>query len=352
MNKPTIQISHLPRTYDLLLKKFALLVIGIFFTTIGAMPSYANIPLSHSSYHIPDTLTTYQDAIQDGGPPPDGIPSIDNPKFLPADQVDLEPGEPIIGVKINGTARAYPQSIVVHHEIVNDTVADQPISVTYCPLTATAQGFKRGDTTLGVSGKLLNSNLVMYDRAEETYFSQILATGVKGTRSGESLEEINLVWTTWERWQNKHPKTQVLSENTGYVRNYDNDPYGGYNPKSGYYAGGETMFPLLHESNQYEAKTMVLGARTNQRSVFTTMDRLRDKQVVTSDNFLVVYDPILDTGYVYERPQREVVPRENNRYSYGSQTYAPGQLPLKSHVSVEAFFFAWQAFYPDSERAD
>lgn len=141
------------------------------------------IPLAPRAYLLGDDIDTYASFMMSGGPPPDGIPSIDKPQFVSASRARLDPGDLVIGFHHAGEARAYPQKILVHHEIVNDRVGDLNIAITYCPLTATAQGFERGSTTLGVSGQLLNSNLVMYDRESGTLFPQIAATGVRGEKA-------------------------------------------------------------------------------------------------------------------------------------------------------------------------
>lgn len=104
-----------------------------------------------------------------GGPPKNGISSIDEPQFLTPAEVDyLDPGDPVFGVARNGVAKAYPQEILVQHEIVNDVLDGDPVTVSYCPLTGTVQGFERSETTFGVLGRLINNNLVTFDRATET----------------------------------------------------------------------------------------------------------------------------------------------------------------------------------------
>lgn len=311
----------------------------------------APLPFADTPYVLGDAIERYVDFLMSGGPPPDGIPAIDEPRFVDAGQVDLDPGDMVIGFVHEGEARAYPHDIVVHHEIVNDRVGGLSVAITYCPLTATAQGFKRGDTTLGVSGQLLNSNLVMFDRESRSYFAQIAATGVKGEHRGKTLTEVDVVWTTWGRWRAVHPATRVLTDRTGYLRNYDRDPYGSYNPVRGYYAQDRTIFPLLHESGRYHKKEMVVGGRTSERSVYFVLDELASDRVQSTENFLAVYDEALGTGYIYatdgETPQVSV--REDGTYEVDGQAYAPGALPLQPVIPIEAFFFAWHAFYPDSE---
>lgn len=173
-----------------------------------------------------ETLVLHHDAesfmenMMSGGPPPDGIPSIYRPEFVAPDQVELDPGDLVIGLNYQGVVRAYPQRILVYHEIVNHEIGGENLAVTYCPLTATAHAFKSGSTTLGVSGRLVNSNLVMYDRDTGSLWPQIGGTAVAGARKGETLEEINVHWTTWGAWLEEHPDTEVLSTNTGHARNY------------------------------------------------------------------------------------------------------------------------------------
>lgn len=142
-------------------------------------------------------LAAFRQAVRSGGPPKDGIPSIDQPRFVAADAVDLDDAARIIGLYHRGEARAYPQRILVWHEIVNDEVAGEALSITYCPLTGTALGFKRGDTEFGVSGRLVNSNLVMYDCATQSEWPHMLGGAIAGELAGRGLEELRLFWTTW-----------------------------------------------------------------------------------------------------------------------------------------------------------
>lgn len=314
----------------------------------GAEP---DLPLADTPYVLGDPIDAYADFMMSGGPPPDGIPSLDEPRFVSADEADLDAGDMVIGFTHGGEARAYPQRIVVYHEIVNDRVGELNVTITYCPLTATAQGFERGSTTLGVSGQLLNSNLVMYDRESETYISQIAATGLTGEHRGRTLVEVDVTWTTWERWRAAYPQTTVLSERTGHLRNYARDPYGRYNPVGGYYAQNGTIFPLMHDSDLYHRKEMIVGGRTSERSAYFVLEELASEGVQTTSHFLAVYDPALDTGYIYATngAAPEVSRRADATYEIDGETYSPDSLPLEPVIPVEAFFFAWNTFYPDSE---
>jgi hypothetical protein len=142
------------------------------------------------------------DEIKDGGPPPDGIPSIDNPKFVKVSQAQfVSDDDLVIGLKLNGQTKAYPLFILVWHEIVNDKLGDTPVTVTYCPLCFTTQVFERTlndtDVQFGTSGKLYNSNLVMYDRLTGSYWSQALGESIKGPLAGNELKKIPFDLVRW-----------------------------------------------------------------------------------------------------------------------------------------------------------
>ncbi|MGB0435885.1 MAG: DUF3179 domain-containing protein [Mycobacterium sp.] len=205
-------------------------------------------------------------AVMSGGPGKDGIPPIDRPRFVPARDVDyLENDAPVFALDHRGEFKAYPQSILVWHEIVNDTVAGVPLTVTYCPLTGTAVGFASppGESwTFGTTGMLVNSNLLMYDRQTESEWPQILGTAISGPRKGTALQPVPLVWTTWRAWRAAHPDSPVLSPETGALRSYGRDPYGSYTPPSGYYVEPGTYFPVRHSDDRLGDKDVVVGIRS------------------------------------------------------------------------------------------
>ena len=196
--------------------------------------------------------------IRGGGPPKDGIPSIDNPMFADVQSSQfMSDSDTVIGLEINGEAKAYPIFILVWHEIVNDKVGGTPVSVTYCPLCYTNQVFERiidgGEVEFGTSGKLYNSNLLMYDRLTESYWSQALGMAVKGELSGYQLNLIPFDVITWGDWKKLHPDTMVLTTDTGHIRSYATDPYGNY------YTEPRIMFPVEHSDDRLFPKDIIIG---------------------------------------------------------------------------------------------
>jgi Protein of unknown function (DUF3179) len=169
-----------------------------------------------------------------GGPGKDGIPAIDEPKFVSVSDGDdwLENREPIIELELEETARAYPLQILVWHEIVNDTVAGRPVAVTFCPLCNTALVFdRRVDGRVldfGTTGNLRSTDLVMYDRQTESWWQQFGGDAVVGKLAGAELELIPARIVAWEDFAARHPSGDVLSRDTGHSRAYGANPYRGY----------------------------------------------------------------------------------------------------------------------------
>jgi len=169
-----------------------------------------------------------------GGPPKDGIPSIDDPEFVSVEEADrfLDPREPVAMVELGGEVRAYPIQILIWHEIVNDEIGGEPVAVTYCPLCNSTVAFSRvvdgTPVEFGTTGMLRNSDLVMYDRRTESWWQQITAEAVVGDQTGAKLDVVPSQILSWGELQRLHPEAQVLSRETGVDRDYGTSPYGGY----------------------------------------------------------------------------------------------------------------------------
>ncbi|NIR30567.1 MAG: DUF3179 domain-containing protein [Gammaproteobacteria bacterium] len=174
------------------------------------------------------------DEIISGGPPKDGIPAIDDPNFVSAEQagVWLDAREPVIAVTLNGDARAYPLQILIYHEIVNDRIGGVPVSVTFCPLCNACIVFdRRVDQRVldfGTTGKLRKSDLVMYDRQTESWWQQFSGRAIVGDLAGTELERIPASIVAFESFERAHPDGRVLSRDTGHRRPYGRNPYRGY----------------------------------------------------------------------------------------------------------------------------
>jgi hypothetical protein len=173
------------------------------------------------------------DEFVSGGPSKDGIPAIDRPSFLPvAEARGLAPHEPVISLQIGGEARAYPLRVMIWHEIVNDTVGGTPIVVTWCPLCNSSVVFDRrvaGRTlSFGTTGKLRNSDLVMYDRETESWWQQFGGDCIVGTLVGTQLKYLPARVESVERFRARFPQGRVLMPPDPEGRDYGHNPYAGY----------------------------------------------------------------------------------------------------------------------------
>jgi hypothetical protein len=172
--------------------------------------------------------------FQDGGPPRDGIPPIDHPQpvALAAGDRFLSPREPVIAVTVGNQARAYPEQILIWHEIVNDRLSGRAIAVTYCPLCNSALVLDRrvgGRTlTFGTTGKLRDSDLVMWDRQTQSWWQQFTGTALVGGYTGTRLAPIGSQVLSWSQFKTSYPHGSVLSRDTGFDRPYGTNPYAGY----------------------------------------------------------------------------------------------------------------------------
>jgi hypothetical protein len=180
--------------------------------------------------------------IVSGGPPKDGIPAIDDPRFVAVAKADrwLDDDEPVAVVRRGGAVKAYPLQILIWHEIVNDRVGGEPISVTYCPLCNTTLAFERRFDgrvlDFGTTGRLRHSDLVMYDRQTESWWQQATGEGIVGRYAGEELTFVPAPVMRWGDVREQLPEARVLSQNTGhpaYLVRYGTNPYEGYDRRSG-----------------------------------------------------------------------------------------------------------------------
>ena len=182
--------------------------------------------------------------VLDGGPGKDGIPALDNPDFAPSSDITyVLDDDLVIGFKNGDDIRAYPHAILDWHEIINDNIGDVSVAVTYCPLTGTGIGWDRRingtETTFGVSGLLYNTNLIPYDRATDSNWSQILNESVNGSLQGEKADLIYLFETDFKTWKTMYPDSKVVSVFTGFSRTYGITPYGDYATNNDFF-----LFPV------------------------------------------------------------------------------------------------------------
>lgn len=196
--------------------------------------------------------------IVDGGPGIDGIPSIENPRFTVASDVNfLQDGRRVAGIRIGDDIRAYPHQIMDWHEIVNDSFDGQDVAVTFCPLTGTSIGIERNlggnSVEYGVSGLLFRNNLIMYDRFSTSFWSQMQLRSVGGDFGGTDASVVQVIETDWATWKEMYPNSQVLNTNTGFSRSYNDFAYGPQYTSN----DSQILFPINNNDNRLNRKDRV-----------------------------------------------------------------------------------------------
>lgn len=282
--------------------------------------------------------------IRSGGPPKDGIPSIDAPRFRPVAEEDgLDPQEPVIGLQVGGVARAYPLRVLTWHEIVNDVIAGVPVAVTYCPLCNAAIVFDRrvdGRTLeFGTTGKLRFSDLVMYDRETESWWQQFLGRAIVGTLAGKELALLPSRLEAWERFAARHPDGEVLVPNDPDLRPYGANPYVGYD---------SAAQPFLYDGSLPEgiapmAYVVAVGDQA------WSLDLLRREGRIEAGELVLTWEPgarsALDTRAIAEgRDLGNVLVR---RRTAGAGAGSGGEAALAPVAYDVTFAFVFHAFRPD-----
>ncbi len=310
--------------------------------------------------------------LASGGPPRDGIPSIDNPQFVSGSEAESNrwiSGDSIVdAVETKAGGKAYPRSITVWHEIVNDKIDTIPASLTYCPLTGSSIFYKGKAPdgswlTFGTTGLLYNSNLVMYDRQSNSMYPQILGIGISGPNKELELDRIPVTTTSWKNWKQTHPDSQVLSRRTGIYSagRYDIGPYGNYD------SSGDIFFPVAHQSSRFFPKKLVVGSRIERESVAMLKDEFRSSVVanftLSNKSLVALYDSATDYVRLFQR--------DINNKSIPSFSYSNGQITdsnsgtvwnplglgtsgplagtqLQQVSALQVMWFGWYAFHPST----
>jgi hypothetical protein len=321
--------------------------------------------------------------ILSGGPPKDGIPAINDPRFVGVEAADawLEQREPVILFRVGDDVRAYPIQIVMWHEIVNDTVGGVPLVVTFCPLCNTAIAFERTVEskvlTFGTTGRLRFSNLIMYDRQTESWWQQATGEAIAGKFTGNRLDFRPASIVSWADFRSAHPDGKVLSRKTGFSRSYGQNPYAGYDDIDN--------SPFLYEGPKtpdvLPPVARVITVDSDGEAVAYPYDILRREDVVNDTvggkPVVVLWAPgtasALDKGTVatgrdvgsaavFSRSLdgRTLTFRSEGGRIVDEQTGSEwnplgraleGELTgqqLEQVVSIDHFWFSWAAFRPDT----
>lgn len=354
------------------MNRIVIVLICIVFIILGAV--LFNYLQPSASEELPETEVTtlnedndfqiLRDNILSGGPPKDGIPPIDEPIYISVAESDyLNDEEKVFVYEADEGIFIYPQRILVWHEIVNDVIDDEQLAITYCPLTGSTICYlgdaNHPDNTYGTSGKLLNSNLVMYDRKTDSYIPQILGIGINNTLENTILPSKPIHWANWNDAKALYPHAKVLSLETGFFRDYNSDPYGSYLPdtENSYYHVGGPIFPVLNISGEFQDKKIVTGIKHGNEVIAIDPLLVRKEKYVEFKihdlDAVAIFDENLKTTRVFSRTidgqVKNLRPVESGLEDDNGQIYAFTDEALTPLVYFDVMWFAWYAYYPETE---
>lgn len=294
---------------------------------LGAARPAAPRPTVESSFNFDNLLISRADILH-GGPPKDGISALSNPATVSVAHTDfLEPDDRVIGVIINDQSRAYPIAILIQHEAVNDVLGETPILVVYCPLCDSVSVLERrldGEThEFGVSGLIYNSNVLLYDRDDDSLWSQLGFSAISGPNAGRSLPHLGWELTTFADWSNRHPESTVLSVDTGHQRNYRSNPYGDY------FETDRLMFPVANSDTRLNDKDQIIAVKLGEVAKAYPISEIQRAP----------------NGVVRDTIDGQTIVLESNAQTDSARVV---QMPANAFVA-HTFWFAWVAFEPDTE---
>ncbi len=271
-------------------------------------------------------LVVKAELVREGGPARDQIKAVDDPQFVPPEQATWVVADtPVIGLELNGQARAYPVHLMEHHQIVNDVLAGVPIALSYDPLAGTPRAFRRSvagkNLHFGVSGLVYNACSLMYDRETQSLWSQFTGQAISGPLSGTRLDRVRVRQEPRDLWLGRAPTSSVL------VRP---DPEGidyRFSPYTAYWLQEDIPFPVAAKDSRFHAKELVLGIVMKGKARAYLGSLLTAAGGRVTDNFQGKKIQIL----------------------YDSENaFMQWEVPKGIEVT-EAYWFAWKAFYPDTE---
>jgi hypothetical protein len=311
------------------------------------------------------------DEIYSGGVPRDGIPALIDPEFIEVEQASyLSNADLVLGVIVEGEARAYPIDIMNYHEIANDHFQGRPVCVTYCPLTGSgvvyASVLGGQEVQYGVSGLLFRNNLIPYDRTSSSLYSQMYVRGIRGDYRDFDWQLYPSLQCTWRFWKDHYPDTKVMSINTGYSRDYTSSPYGNY------HVSYSTLFPVRFPDNRYHPKHLTLGVQFDGQAMAFPSSELFNEKVINLDfadkPLVIVYDANGKYIGAYSRiAGDDTLSFSLNGNSSFSTTMIDDQTgsiwsatglatdgsmageKLDQFPFYTAYWFAWHDFYPETE---
>jgi len=214
--------------------------------------------------------------------------------------------------------------------------------------------------SFGNTGSLYESTLLMYDRETDSFWAQIGGRAIEGKLKDKRLEMLPSTTARWKDWKTLHPNTLVLSQNTGFVRNYDSNPYEKYDRKK----GALPPFPVSLIDKRLEPKELILGLVFDGEKKAYAYNQLGWKVIndkIGNENIVIFTRPKLTSAFFPELDGEILEFEMINNTIFDKKTKSEwnflgqaieGSLKdkkLKSAPVVNSFWFGWVAEYPDTK---
>jgi len=340
----------------------------------GSAQSQTGIPQQNSSCDFSGDWIIPRANVQDGGPGCDGIPALEDPSMVAISEIDFLEDDDLVLVAENGSGQAniYAHNLLDWHEIINHDADGEPLAIVYCPLTGTGIGWDRRvnglTTTFGVSGVLYNTNIVPYDRATRSNWSQQRMECVNGERVGERPNSTNLLELRWADAQVLFPLALVTDDNTNFNRNYQSYPYGDYQTND-----NNLIFPIENDDNRLPRKERVLGvmgvdvAKAYRLSSFAAtgwsliedefdgqelvLVGSRDPEAITVFNRVLPDGTRLDFSLVQTSGTSVLLDQEGTTWDLLGRAISGPRTgeKLTAPDAMMGYWFSWGTFYPGLE---
>ncbi|NOE34721.1 MULTISPECIES: DUF3179 domain-containing protein [unclassified Ruegeria] len=311
-----------------------------------------------------DRMKIRLEEIAWGGVHKDGIPSLDNPTLISASNAGYLKGDDLVfGVAINGDERAYPLRIMGWHEMFNEVIGGVPVALAYCTLCGSGILFetqvagRRKPFIFGSSGFLYRSNKLMFDRETHSLWNQYTGKPVVGSlvNSGITLKQRPVVITTWDSWKTSHPKTRVLSLNTGHRRNYGSGVV-----YRDYFASSELMFPAVVDQSRHRQKDYIFAVRQFGAARAWPLSAFKSKPVINDaiaqTPLVLIGDPKERSVRAYERKSHSFKATQSGLQDSAGQSWTvtedaligPDGKRLSRVAGHISYWFAWDNYLGDA----
>lgn len=321
-----------------------------------------------SSANVSGDWTIPENEVFDGGPGKDGIPALESPSFVKPSSINfMSSNDLVLIVNHNNEVRIYPHPILDWHEIINDEIGNKSFAVTYCPLTGSGICWDRNidgeKTTFGVSGLLYNTNLIPYDRKTGSNWSQMQLKSVNGALISTEVKTYPIIETSWGTAKNLYPNADVVSTNTGYSRSYGTYPYGDYRSNHSSF-----LFPVNSSDGRLDAKERVLGLFSNNLTKAYRISDFQNGKIIidtlgseriliygdSQKNIISAFDITgLSNDIIFSIPNTfsSFVISNNlgNSYDLFGNSLNSSSVNLEPAKYFVAYWFAWAAFYPETD---